>query len=101
MVDFVRPDGTIAKVTIGDPRQLNDATFNAGLNSGSQYEYVDTANRLHFYVVDVAKDANGVLEYTLGVRLARRRRPADPRRRARPGREPERRGPVRDLRLQR
>ncbi len=67
-VDFVRPDGSIAKVTIGDPRQLNDATFNAGLNSGSQYEYVDTANRLHFYVVDVAKDANGVLEYTLGVR---------------------------------
>ena len=38
----MRPDGTIAKVTIGDPRQLNDAAFNAGLNSGSQYEYVDT-----------------------------------------------------------
>ncbi len=67
-VDFVRPDGTNAMVSIGDPRQLNDATFNAGLNSGTLYEYEDTANRLHFYVIDVAKDANGVLEYTLGVR---------------------------------
>ncbi len=45
-----------------------DATFNAGLNSGTQYEWEDAANRLHFYVVDLRKDANGILHYTVAVR---------------------------------
>ena len=67
-VDFIRPDGTPAMVTIGDPRQLNDATFNAGLESGTEFEYVDEANRLHFYIVDVRKDADGILHYTTAVR---------------------------------
>jgi hypothetical protein len=67
-VDFIRPDGTPAKVTIGDPRQLNDAAFNPGLNSGSQYEWEDTRNRLHFYIVDLRKDADGILHYTIAVR---------------------------------
>jgi M6 family metalloprotease-like protein len=66
-VDFVGPDGQPRMVTIADQRQLADATFNAGLNSGSSYEYEDTANRLHFYVVDLHKDAGGVLHYTIGV----------------------------------
>ena len=33
MIDFYRPDGTPVPVVRGDPRQLNDATFNAGTNS--------------------------------------------------------------------
>ncbi len=41
MIDFYRPDGTPVPVVRGDPRQLNDATFHAGTNSGSEYEYVD------------------------------------------------------------
>ncbi len=67
MVDFVAADGTVNKVTVGDQRQLDDATFNAGVGSGSSYEYEDTANRLHFYIIDTHKDANGVLHYTIGV----------------------------------
>ncbi|MFN2467831.1 MAG: M6 family metalloprotease domain-containing protein [Gaiellaceae bacterium] len=67
-VDFYRPDGTPSMISIGDYRQLSDATFNAGLNSGTQFEYVDAANSLHFYVVDVERAANGVLSYRTGVR---------------------------------
>jgi M6 family metalloprotease-like protein len=68
MIDFYRPDGTPVAVVRGDPRQLNDATFHAGTNSGSAYEYVDTFNSLHFYVLDTRRDADGVLTYDLGVR---------------------------------
>jgi hypothetical protein len=69
MVDYVQP-GTGKKImrTIADYRQLNDACFHAGLNSGSQYEWEDTPNRLHFYVIDIQKNAQGVMSYTLGVR---------------------------------
>jgi hypothetical protein len=67
MVDFVAADGTVNKVTIADQRQLDDASFNAGTNSGSSYEYEDTANRLRFYIIDLHKDASGVLHYTIGV----------------------------------
>ncbi|MEX1184183.1 MAG: peptidase M6 [Gemmatimonadota bacterium] len=67
-VDFVRPDGTAVMRTIADYRQLNDATFHAGLNSGSQYEWVDVHNRLHFYIVDVHHSADSVLSYAVGVR---------------------------------
>jgi hypothetical protein len=68
MVDFRRADGSTVMRTVADYRQLNDALFHAGLNSGSQYEWEDTPNRLHFYVVDLQRDAAGVLSYTLGVR---------------------------------
>ena len=68
MVDFYRPDGTPVAVVRGDPRQLNDATFHAGTNSGSQYEYRDTFNRLHFYVIAKHTDDNGVISYDVGVR---------------------------------
>jgi M6 family metalloprotease-like protein len=67
-VDFKRPNGTPVMRTIADYRQLNDALFHAGLNSGSQFEWTDVPNRLHFYVVDLKRDARGVLTYTLGVR---------------------------------
>ncbi|WP_229844535.1 M6 family metalloprotease domain-containing protein [Streptomyces cinnamoneus] len=68
LVDFVRPDGTPQKITIGDYRQLSDALFHAGADSGSSYEYEDKANRLHFYVLNVRRDASGVLSYDVGVK---------------------------------
>ena len=68
MIDFYRPDGTPVAVVPGDPRQLNDATMHAGTGSGSAYEYVDTFNKLHFYVVDTSRDDDGVLQYQLAVR---------------------------------
>ena len=67
--------------TIGDYRQLNDALFHAGTNSGSKYEYVDAANGLHFYVIDVTRDATRHPVLRRRGALARRRRPADARRR--------------------
>jgi M6 family metalloprotease-like protein len=68
MVDYVKPNGEKVMRTIADYRQLNDALFHAGLDSGSRYEWEDTPNRLHFYVIDVAKDKDGILVYTLAVR---------------------------------
>lgn len=68
LVDFYRPDGTPAKVSLGDYRQLSDALFKAGVDSGSHYEYVDQANGLHFYVLDLKRDAGGILSYKVAVR---------------------------------
>lgn len=68
MVDFVRPDGRKVMRTIADYRQLNDALFHAGPGSGSRYEWTDEPNRLHFYVVDLKRDARGILSYTVAVR---------------------------------
>ena len=67
-VDFVLPDGTPQKMTIGDYRQLSDALFHAGTGSGSRFEYVDTPNRLHFYVLDRKRNSKGVLSYEVAVR---------------------------------
>ncbi|MFC5749486.1 M6 family metalloprotease domain-containing protein [Actinomadura rugatobispora] len=67
-VDFVLPNGTPQKMTIGDYRQLSDALFHAGNGSGSEFEYVDKANRLHFYVLDLKRDSRGVLSYTVAIR---------------------------------
>jgi len=67
-VDFVRPDGTPKLATLGDERQLNDASFNAGLESGSSYEWTDERNRLHFYVVDKQTDDKGILHYKVAVK---------------------------------
>lgn len=68
MVDYVSPAGEKVMRTIADYRQLNDALFHAGLNSGSQFEYRDEANRLHFYVVNLNRSQDGILNYTLAVR---------------------------------
>ena len=68
MIDFKRPDGKPVMRSIADYRQLNDALFHPGTDSGSQYEWEDTANRLHFYVIDIHRDANRILSYTVGVR---------------------------------
>jgi M6 family metalloprotease-like protein len=66
-VDYYKPDGTPIMRTVADYRQLNDALFHAGTNSGSSAEYLDAANNLHFYVVDRYTDARGVLHYVVGV----------------------------------
>ncbi|MFF4419004.1 M6 family metalloprotease domain-containing protein [Streptosporangium sp. NPDC001559] len=68
MTDYVLPDGTAVPITIGDYRQLSDALFHAGSDSGSEFEYVDQANRLHFYVLDVERDRKGILSYTVAIR---------------------------------
>jgi M6 family metalloprotease-like protein len=68
LVNFYHADGTPEMITMGDYRQLADGLFHAGTNSGSEYEYVDEHNRLHFYVLDVESDADGVLSYTVAVR---------------------------------
>lgn len=68
LVDFIRPNGTAAMVTIGDYRQLADALFHAGTRSGSQFEHIDEANRLHFYVISPHRDEAGILRYQVGVR---------------------------------
>lgn len=68
MTDYVLPDGTKVPITIGDYRQLSDALFHAGTDSGSEYEFADQANRLHFYVTDVKRDRKGILSYTVAVR---------------------------------
>lgn len=68
MIDFRRPDGTPVMRTIADYRQLNDALFHAGTYSGSACEWEDTANRLHFYIIDRRLDDSGVLIYKVGVR---------------------------------
>ena len=69
MIDYYRPgSGEPVPIVRFDPRQLNNATFHAGTNSGSDDEYVEEFNRLHFYVLDVHRDQNGVLYYDLGVR---------------------------------
>ena len=68
VVDYVKPNGEKVKRTVADYRQLNDALFHAGLGSGSAFEWDDTPNRLHFYVLDVKKDKAGILSYVLGVR---------------------------------
>ncbi|MCI0433517.1 MAG: peptidase M6 [Gemmatimonadetes bacterium] len=67
-VDYVRPNGEPVVRTIADYRQLNDALFHAGLDSGSEYEFIDVHNRLHFYVIDLHRDERGIRSYTLAVR---------------------------------
>lgn len=67
-VDYISPNGEKVMRTIADYRQLNDALFHAGPDSGSKYEYLDEPNRLHFYVVDIHKNKDGILSYTLAMR---------------------------------
>jgi M6 family metalloprotease-like protein len=66
--DYKKPDGTVVMRTIADYRQLNDALFHAGNNSGSEFEYTDVPNSLHFYILDLKKSQSGILSYKIGVR---------------------------------
>jgi M6 family metalloprotease-like protein len=67
-IDYFRPDGTPVPVVRGDPRQLDDATFHAGTGSDSEFEYVDTFNDVHIYVLAAYRDKNGVLTYDVAAR---------------------------------
>jgi M6 family metalloprotease-like protein len=67
-VDYKKPDGSTIMRTIADYRQLNDALFHAGNNSGSLFEWEDVPNRLHFYVITFQKNADGILSYKIGIR---------------------------------
>ena len=67
VVDFYYPNGTARYWSVGDYRQLVDALFHVGTRSGSEYEHVDEANGLHFYVLDTERNEDGVLLYTVGV----------------------------------
>ncbi|MDQ0270493.1 M6 family metalloprotease domain-containing protein [Cytobacillus purgationiresistens] len=67
-VDFVRPNGSIAKYSKGDYRQLADALFKAGTDEGIINEYVDEHNRLHFYILAKDYDDIGALSYRVAVR---------------------------------
>jgi M6 family metalloprotease-like protein len=68
VVDYVKPNGEEVMRTVADYRQLNDALFHAGVDSGSEFEHVDEPNGLHFYVVDLERDERGIRSYTLAVR---------------------------------
>lgn len=68
LVDFVRPNGTKAMITIGDYRQLLDALFHAGPNSGSKFEHSDESNGIHLYVLDRHRSSKGTLSYTVAAR---------------------------------
>ncbi len=87
-VDFVQPDGTKVMRTIGDYRQLNDALYHAGTNSGSQDQYTDGPNGLKIYVLDKYNDATGscTTRSACRTRTAPARRPAASRSRPRPSR---------------
>jgi len=68
IVDYIKPNGTKVMRTVADYRQLNDALFHAGLNSGSEFEFIDKENALHFYIIDLKRDERGIISYTVGVR---------------------------------
>ncbi len=68
MVDYVKPNGEKVMRTIADYRQLNDALFHAGIDSGSLSEWEDAPNRLHFYVIGLKRDKDGILVYKLAAR---------------------------------
>ena len=67
-IDFRRPNGEAVMRTVADYRQLNDALFHAGLNSGSEFQWTDPHNGLHFMVVDIQRDPRGVISYTVAVK---------------------------------
>jgi hypothetical protein len=66
-IDYIKVDGTPVMRTIADYRQLNDALFHAGNFSGSLYEWEDVPNRLHFYIIDLQKNEDGILSYRIGI----------------------------------
>lgn len=66
--DYKKPDGSAIMRTIADYRQLNDALFHAGNNSGSLFEWEDVPNRLHFYIINFQKNSDGILSYKIGIR---------------------------------
>ena len=70
MVDFLRPrTKTPVMRTIGDYRQLNDALFHAGTNSGSQVRVRRPGRTACTSTCsNVKRDATGVQSYDVAVR---------------------------------
>jgi hypothetical protein len=66
--DYVKPDGEDFPLSLGDARQLADATFHAGTGEGVVDEFVDEANQLHFYVLGTTVREDGVRTYRVAVR---------------------------------
>ncbi|MBW3662891.1 MAG: hypothetical protein KY469_07305 [Actinobacteria bacterium] len=66
--DYITPTGEEFPISLGDYRQLADATFRAGTGEGVVDEYVDEANQLHFYVLDTTVGDDGVRTYRVAVR---------------------------------
>ena len=54
-VDYVRADGKKVRYTVGDYRQLSDATFHVGTAPGVKNRYKDKANGLAFYILRTMK----------------------------------------------
>jgi hypothetical protein len=65
-VDYVRADGQKFFYTVGDYRQLADATFHAGASKGVENSFVDEANELAFFVLSKRSD-EGRLVYDVAV----------------------------------
>jgi hypothetical protein len=83
-VDYIRPDGSPKMYSLGDYRQLADATFKVG-TKGTHPElgevglasagettntYVDRGNDLKFLILDRIEDRAGVLKYRVAVMKA-------------------------------
>lgn len=68
--DFIRPGtGEQVPISLGDYRQLADALFHAGTGQGVLDEFIDEANRLHFYVLSRQQpDGQAVPTYRVAVR---------------------------------
>lgn len=79
--DFIRPNGEVAPISLGDARQLADALFHAGTGEGVVNTHVDESNRLAFYVLDTAHapdDPQSVGSYRVAVRSLDGHGPVDP-----------------------
>ncbi|MEA2432814.1 MAG: hypothetical protein QOG54_271 [Actinomycetota bacterium] len=65
-VDYVRADGEKFMVTVGDYRQLADATFHAGTAKGTVNRFADEANGLAFFILS-KETVDGWLVYDVAV----------------------------------
>lgn len=78
-VDYVTAAGEKVPYTVGDYRQLADATFHAGGAKGTKNSYADEANGLAFYILDKQETQDGLLTYDVAVQsLESPVQPTDP-----------------------
>ena len=82
VVDYVKPDGRKVMRTIADYRQLNDALFHAGLDSGSSCEWEDAPEPAAFLCRRPPQRRERDPRLHARGQVARRRRPAGTRGRA-------------------
>jgi M6 family metalloprotease-like protein len=65
-IDYVTADGTQVPYTVGDYRQLADATFHAGTARRTRNSYFDRDNDLAFYILQ-KRPEGGHLTYSIAV----------------------------------